>query len=130
MQEQSAKEHYNSLVRHIERRISLDSQEKDYICSFFKLRKLLPKQYLLAQGEQCRYESYVCEGFLRSFYVDGRGDEHTLHFALEDWWISDLNSFLNHHPASRNIITLEGYYLFEIGHVTQEYGYLDDVLKT
>nr|WP_294870320.1 Crp/Fnr family transcriptional regulator [uncultured Pedobacter sp.] len=114
MQEQSTKEYYNSLLRHIERRISLDSQEKDYICSVFKLRKLLPKQYLLAQGDLCRYESYVCEGLLRSFYVDSRGDEHTLHFALEDWWISDLSSFLKQQPASRNIITLEGSVLLQI----------------
>ncbi|ETZ22205.1 Crp/Fnr family transcriptional regulator [Pedobacter sp. V48] len=114
MQEHSAKEHYNSLLRHIERRISLDSQEKDYICSVFKLRKLLPKQYLLVQGDLCRYESFVCEGFLRSFYVDSRGDEHTLHFALEDWWISDLSSFLKQQPASRNIITLEGSVLLQI----------------
>jgi len=113
MQEHT-KEHYNRLVRHIERRIGLDSQEKDYICSFFKIRKLLPKQYLLAQGELCRYESYVSEGFLRSFYVDSRGDEHTLHFALEDWWISDLTSFLKQQPASRNIISLEGSVLLQI----------------
>ncbi len=26
---------------------------------------------------------YVLEGCLRSFYVDDKGDEHTLHFALE-----------------------------------------------
>jgi len=120
MPEQNTEKYHNSLVSHIQRRISLDSQEKDYICSFFKLRKLLPRQYLLVQGELCRYESYVCEGFLRSFYVDDSGDEHTLHFALEDWWISDLNSFLKQQPASRNIITLEGSVLLQIDHQSRE----------
>ncbi|WP_257670837.1 Crp/Fnr family transcriptional regulator [Parapedobacter tibetensis] len=114
MQEQTPKRYYDNLVRHIESRISLDSEEKDYICSFFRLRKLLSKQYLLAQGDICRYDHYVCEGFLRSFYVDGNGNEHTLHFALEDWWISDLNSFLKQQPASRNIITLDASVLLQI----------------
>src|SRR5688500_657370 len=100
-------EYFNSIFQHFEHRVSLDDDEKGYIYSLFSVRKLLPKQYLLAQGEICRYESYVCEGFLRSFHVDEKGNQHTLHFAKEDWWISDLNSFLKKAPASRNIIALE-----------------------
>jgi len=99
--------HYRSLLQHIASRVHLQPEEEAYICSVFRLRKLLPRQYLLAQGEICWYESYVCEGLLRSFHVDEKGNEHTLHFALEDWWISDLHSFLREEPARRNIISLE-----------------------
>jgi CRP-like cAMP-binding protein len=99
--------YFKTILQHIERRISLNEEEQRYIHSAFSIRSLLPRQYLLAQGEVCRYESYVCHGFLRSFHVDGSGDEHTLHFAQEDWWISDLNSFIRQVPASRNIIALE-----------------------
>lgn len=99
--------HFKAILQHIGRRVSLNEEESTYIASTFSIRELLPRQYLLAQGEICRYESYVSEGFLRSFYVDINGDEHTLHFAKEDWWISDLTSFIRQQPATRNIIALE-----------------------
>lgn len=95
------------LLKHFEARIPLIDEEREYISRMFSFRELLPRQYLLAQGEICRYESYVCKGFLRSFYVDKIANEHTLHFAQEDWWISDLSSFLTQQPATRNIIALE-----------------------
>jgi len=99
--------HFKAILQHIGRRVSLNEEESTYIASTFSIRELLPRQYLLAQGEICRYESYVSEGFLRSFYVDTNGDEHTLHFAKEDWWISDLTSFIRQQPATRNIIAVE-----------------------
>lgn len=100
-------DYFKFILQHFESRVTLDDNEKDYICSLFSIRKLLPRQYLLAQGEICRYETYVCEGFFRSFHIDDNGNEHTLHFAREDWWITDLSSFLRQEPASRNIIALE-----------------------
>jgi CRP-like cAMP-binding protein len=99
--------YFESLMQHIERRVELKDEEKNYIRSSFSVRKLLARQYLVAQGEVCRHESYVTEGFLRSFYVDSAGKEHTLHFAQEDWWITDLQSFLLGTPASRTIVAVE-----------------------
>lgn len=104
---QSPADYFKTILHHFECRISLEDAEKNYICSLFSVRKLLPRQYLLAQGEICRYETYVCEGFLRSFYIDDNGNEHTLHFALKDWWITELSSFLRRERASRNIVALE-----------------------
>ena len=100
-------DYFKTILQHFEQRISLDDIEKNYIRSLFSVRKLLPRQYLLAQGEICRFETYVCEGFFRSFHIDDNGNEHTLHFAREDWWISDLSSFLRLEPATRNIVALE-----------------------
>ncbi len=104
---QGTDNHFQAILQHIGRRVSLNEEEGNYIASAFSIRELLPRQYLLAQGEICRYESYVSEGFLRSFHVDTNGDEHTLHFAKDDWWISDLTSFIRQQPATRNIIALE-----------------------
>lgn len=106
--------HLNTLLAHLNKRVMLDEQESEYVCTLFGIRKLLPRQYLLAEGDICRYESYVTEGFLRSFSVDESGNEHTLHFATEDWWISDLGSYLNQQPASRNIVALKNTVLLQI----------------
>lgn len=102
------------IIRHLQQRISLTTDEQQYFCSLLKVQRLLPRQYLLQEGEVCRYESYVCQGMLRSFYVDDRGNDHTLHFAMEDWWITDLTSFVLQQPASRNIVALEPSFLLQI----------------
>ncbi|WP_316634038.1 Crp/Fnr family transcriptional regulator [uncultured Flavobacterium sp.] len=107
-------EYFKSLLDHIGSRISLNAEEQEQVCAMFSPRVLLPRQYLLSQGDICHYETYVCKGFLRSFYVDKTGNEHTLQFAQEDWWISDLSSFLNQEPTIRNIVALEKTVLLQI----------------
>ncbi len=115
-----ADNHAKAILQHIERRVSLNEEEKSHISSAFSIRELLTRQYLLAQGEICRHESYVSEGFLRSFHIDANGDEHTLHFAKEDWWITDLNSFIRQQPATRNIIALEKSVVLQIDIMKRE----------
>ncbi|WP_245705522.1 Crp/Fnr family transcriptional regulator [Chitinophaga filiformis] len=102
------------ILKHVLKRIHLTPEEQEHFCSFLTLRKLLPRQYLLQQGEICKYESYVCSGFLRSFYVDDNGDEHTLHFAMEDWWISDASSFIPQTPSRINIVAQEASVVLQI----------------
>ena len=43
------------------------------------------------------------EGSLRSFCNDKDGKEHTLQFAIKDWWISDFMAIYNHEPASLTV---------------------------
>ncbi|SEJ00045.1 cAMP-binding domain of CRP or a regulatory subunit of cAMP-dependent protein kinases [Dyadobacter sp. SG02] len=102
------------ILDHVLRRIELTAAEQAHFVSLLKVRKLLARQYLVQQGDVCQYESYVCKGFLRSFFVDGKGNEHTLHFAMEDWWISDSTSFHLQVPATRNIVALEASVLLQI----------------
>ncbi|MBO9727986.1 MAG: Crp/Fnr family transcriptional regulator [Chitinophaga sp.] len=102
-----ASNYYEMILDHLTARINLTEEEQQRFCDALTLRRLLPKQYLLQQGDICRHESYVCKGFLRSFYVDDQGDEHTLHFAMEDWWITDLRSLIRQEAATRNIVAME-----------------------
>lgn len=104
------------LLLHIEQRITLSEEEKQYFCSLLNLRTVLPRQFLLQQGEVCHHESYVCQGAFRSFYIDNQGAEHTLHFAWDDWWIADLTSFLNQAPATRNIVALQKSVVLQLEH--------------
>ncbi|WAC13854.1 Crp/Fnr family transcriptional regulator [Dyadobacter pollutisoli] len=105
---------YPLIISHILKRIDLTEEEQRHFCSLLTVRRLLPRQYLVQQGDVCRHESYVCKGFLRSFYLDEKGNDHTLHFAMEDWWISDSTSFHLEVPALRNIVALEAATLLQI----------------
>jgi CRP-like cAMP-binding protein len=47
---------------------------------------------ILKQGEICEFEGYVLEGCFKVFYQDENGREHILYFAIEDWWVLDIDS--------------------------------------
>ncbi|SFN02502.1 cAMP-binding domain of CRP or a regulatory subunit of cAMP-dependent protein kinases [Chitinophaga sp. YR627] len=98
---------HQQIIDHVQQRIRLTSAEQERFVGLLHFRRLLPRQYLLQQGEVCRYENYVCSGFLRSFYTDEAGVDHTLHFAMEDWWISNSTSFISQQASRINIVALE-----------------------
>lgn len=104
---------FQRLLTHISQHIQLDAQEVEYLQSVVHFRKLRRRQYLVQAGDVCKYETFVAKGCLRAYYVDKDGNDHILQFAPEDWWISDLHSFLTQTPALLNVDTLEDSELFQ-----------------
>ena len=49
----------------------------------------------------------MLEGAFRSYFLSNDGVEHTISFAIEDWFISDFNSYINQTPASLFVEALE-----------------------
>ncbi|QPH40508.1 Crp/Fnr family transcriptional regulator [Pedobacter endophyticus] len=95
------------LLKHIEEKVSLTATDKEMISPFFIRKRLRKRQYLLQEGDVCRYLSFVAKGLLRSYNVDEKGDEHMSIFGWEGWWISDFNSFLSVVPAMFYIDAIE-----------------------
>jgi CRP-like cAMP-binding protein len=98
---------FDLLRQHIEKRTHLTKDEFDIVKNYFVTRKLRKKQFLLNEGEVCRYIGFVNSGCMREYTIDSRGNEHIIQFAIEDWWVSDLNSFLSGEPAEYNIDALQ-----------------------
>ena len=97
-----------SLLRaHIEKRVHLTDEEFDIISKFFIPKKIRKNQFLLNEGEVCTHIGFVNSGCLREYTIDNKGTEHIIQFAIEDWWVSDLNSFLSGKPAEYNIDALQ-----------------------
>ena len=98
---------FDLLHKNIISKIDLSEKEWNFARSLFVSRKLRKKQYLLQAGDVCGFIAFVNRGALRAYTIDVKGDEHISQFALEDWWISDMNSFLTGEPAVSNIDALE-----------------------
>jgi|SRR5690606_11876556 len=99
---------YELLHQKISEIISVSDDEFEYCKTLFQPKKLRKKQFLLHEGEECRYTAFVEKGILRSYTIDEKGSEHILQFAMEGGWIADLYSFLTNEPSTYNIEALEG----------------------
>ena len=98
---------YELLYRKFTEKIPLTDDEFTYCKTLFKPRKLRRRQYLMQEGDVCRFQAFVEKGILRSFTVDEKGAEHVLQFASEGWWIADLSSYHTGEPSLFNIEALE-----------------------
>ncbi len=98
---------FDLLKKHINKQVPLTDEEFNICTKFFISKKLKKHQFLLNEGDVFRYIGFVNSGCLREYKIDSKGGEHILQFAIEDWWVSDLNSFLSGLPANYNIDTLQ-----------------------
>jgi CRP-like cAMP-binding protein len=87
--------------------IGISDEEFDQLKTSFIPKKLRKRQYLLQEGDICKYQGFVEKGLLRSYTVDDKGSEHILQFASEGWWVADLSSYLSEEPSFLNIEALE-----------------------
>jgi CRP-like cAMP-binding protein len=79
-------------------------------------RHLSKNEFVVRPGQICQFQSYVQSGSLRSYFIDINGDEHTISLAIEDWFISDFNSYINQKPSTLHVEALEDSTIQQIGY--------------
>ena len=107
------------LRQHIASRIDIDGAELDNLVSAFTLKTVKKKQFIVQPDFVAKYRSYVVSGAFRSYVIDQQGVDHTIQFAVEDWWLGDINSYINQKPATMFIVALEDSRIFQIEHSTE-----------
>ncbi|MBC9795660.1 Crp/Fnr family transcriptional regulator [Sinomicrobium weinanense] len=113
------------LLNYISRYVNLSAEEEALLVSKAGYRKYLKGQFVVQQGDICRYENFVLSGCLKTFYPDPEGQEHIVMFAVENWWVTDLGSFITRTPARFNVQCLENTELVQFSYDTLEQLYLD-----
>lgn len=98
---------YELLQEKFSEKIDLTVEEMEFCKSVFKPKKLRKKQYLLQEGDVCKYQAFIERGIVRTYTVDEKGAEHILQFASEGWWTADLSSFISGEPSVFNIEAIE-----------------------
>jgi CRP-like cAMP-binding protein len=107
---------YDTLLQYIIDYSSLPVSDEDFklIKEAFKSKKLRKRQYLLQEGDICKYLSFICKGALRQYSVDDKGIEHIVRFGIERWWVADYESYTTNTPGRYNIDVLEDAELLQI----------------
>jgi len=91
------------ILANVNKHIDLHQQELEYFLSLLHAKELDKKELLLEAGEPCTLFSYVNSGALRAFHRDENEKEATIMFAVADWWVTDMPSFVNQRPAMIHI---------------------------
>ncbi len=111
---------FQPLINYINRVVQLTEEEEKKLCDLVSYRKLLKGQYFLQQGDVCKFSGFVVSGCTKTFYVDEEGQEHVIMFSVEDWWTSDMGSYISQKPADFNVQCLENTTLIQISYENQE----------
>jgi len=99
--------HVKPLLDYISKYVTLTNTEEDFLASRLFSRKYLKGQYILQQGDISQTECFIISGCTKMFYLDDNGQEHIIMFSIEDWWTSDLGSFISQTPSDFNVQCLE-----------------------
>ena len=91
------------LINYLNKSITLSNEEELLILSKVKARKYLKGQFIVQQGDVCKYLNLVILGTTRTFHIDDKGKEHTFRFGKENWWAADLPSFLDKIKSNTNV---------------------------
>jgi len=74
---------------------------------YLRPMELKRREFLLREGEVCRYNCFVEKGCLRMFFNNDKMVEQTTQFAIENWWLSDYFSFARQSPSEYSIQAVE-----------------------
>ena len=108
------------LIANISKHISLTAEEIEFFTSLLKSKFLENGEFLLREGDICKYESFVVKGCLKTYYLDENGFEHIIDFSIEEWWADDLYSLLTQTASRSNIKAIEDTNILQIGRTDLE----------
>lgn len=111
---------FDQFRQHILNRVAISEEELTGLISAFELKKIKKKQFVIQPEFIARYRTYVVSGAFRSYVIDPDGADHTIQLAVDDWWISDINSYLYQRPATMFVAALEDSTVFQIDFETEQ----------
>jgi len=111
---------FSAIVNYITRHIELTEEEISYYTSLLKLKKVKKKQFIVQPDFICGHRTYILKGAMRSYLIDANGQEHTISFGIEDWWIADFNSYIFQQPATLFVEAMEDSTLIQISYENEQ----------
>lgn len=80
-------------------RAHFSDEDFEFIRTRCQSATLAPGAFLQRAGDIPKYAAFIARGCLRSYVIDGKGKEHIVQFAPEDWWLADNVSLRSGAPT-------------------------------
>jgi CRP-like cAMP-binding protein len=113
---------FDALFSYIEKLSGIDisADEKQILMAHFKPKRFRKRQYFLQEGDVCKYAAFIVKGAAKTFTVDEKGHEHILKLSVENWWLTDFESYYKLTPSRFNIEALEDMEVLQISNASVE----------
>ncbi len=108
------------LINHINKKLSLTEEELNNFIDFFKVTKVKKRQFIIQPEFVAKYRSYVVQGSFIGYVIADDGQDHIIQMAVEDWWISDYNSYIFQQPATMFVMALEDGILLQLDYANEQ----------
>ena len=102
------------LFEHINSRINITEKEFSVISQKLRELNFSKNEIILKPNRLSTFHFFVLKGCLRSFFIDNSGKEHTISFAIENWFIGDYISYFGNEASRLFIECLEDCRLLKI----------------
>lgn len=104
----------NKIIEFIDKLVKLTDEESQLFSACFKLVKVKKRQFIVQPNFVAKHRNYVLKGAFRAYVVADEGQDHTITFAIDDWWITDYNSYIFQQPATMFVVALEDSTILQI----------------
>lgn len=111
---------FSALVSYVNRHIELTKEDMSYYTSLLRIKKVKKKQFIVQPDFICNHRTYILKGAMRAYLIDTDGQEHTVSFGIEDWWILDFNSYIFQQPATLFVEAMEDSTLIQISYADEQ----------
>src|ERR1700743_827361 len=102
------------ITEYVQKLVELTEEELKLFKAPFREVKIKKRQFIVQPGFVAKHRYFVLKGALRAYVVGDEGEEHTIQLAIEEWGISDYNSYIYQQPANMFVIALEDCVLLQI----------------
>jgi CRP-like cAMP-binding protein len=115
----------NVVVKQIFKEVSLTDTDAETVSAKFKEIQVPKGRIILSAGQFVPYQYYVQSGCLRTYFLDSSGKEHTIQFAVNDWWISDYTAFFTGGQSILYIECIQNAVIYQISKESMEKLYVE-----
>lgn len=111
---------YDILINYLQKYITFTEEEKQLVISCFQLKKIKKRQFIVQPDFTAKYRNFVVEGSFRAYVIGEAGQDHTITFAIEEWWITDYSSYIFQEPATMFVVALEDSVILQISYENEQ----------
>jgi CRP-like cAMP-binding protein len=104
---------FNKLKQYCNIKVPFTDEELSLIDSYFELKNLKKKAFILQDGKVCNFIAFIATGTIRHFHIKD-GVEKTCDISFENAWITDFQSFTHNTPCIMNLQAMEDTTVFII----------------
>ena len=111
------------LHTYLNRYVSFSEEEINLFYNYLTFQTFQKKDFILKEGDVCKIKFFITKGLIRTFKIDNKGNENVIHFGIENWWVTNMESFITEQPSLLYIQALEETTILTISKVDLEKAY-------